>query len=84
MNITYDRLEQIVGKKLNVQIKPPIKKLVTSFMSTQLGDHHQHTQGSPYEWLQIFDDNDEPYLVEGHRIVLYRKECHGPQRLPNV
>ncbi|MBU0732103.1 NUDIX domain-containing protein [Patescibacteria group bacterium] len=83
-NVTKEELEKIAKKKLNFMVKKDGLILASSFEDLNLGDDAQDTEGSPYEWFQIFDEKDHPYRIEGNDVVLYRKECHGKGRIENV
>ncbi len=37
-----------------------------------------------FELLQIFDQNDEPVIVDAGNLVMYRLECHGEYRIPGL
>lgn len=84
MDITKEELEDLVGRSLNFSYKDDGFILATSLKNTTLGDDKQDVEGSGYEWFQIFDHNDEPYMIDGDDLIFYRDECHGEDRIPNV
>jgi isopentenyldiphosphate isomerase len=84
VKFSRERLEEITNRKLNFEVKDNNLILATSLEDTKLGDVVQDVEGSSYEWFQIFDQNDQPYKINGCDTILYRKECHGEDRIRNV
>ncbi len=81
---TRDEFEAHVGKNLNFEVKGDGLMLATSFDETDSLEKKQGKEKKPFEWFQVFDEHDEPIVVDGHELVLYRKECHGPERIQGV
>lgn len=84
MRVSRPQLESITGRHLRFAEKRGGVLLATARHDPEAGDAEQDVEGSPYEWFQIFDRNDEPYLIDGNVTVMYRGECHGRGRIPGV
>ncbi len=84
MNLTQKQLMELTNQHLNFGPKKNNLILATSFDDMDLRERLEGKAKKPYEWFQIFDQNDQPIRVEGNDIVLYRKECHGDNRIKGV
>lgn len=84
MEFTKKQFEEHVGLKLNFQKKENGLILATTYDSPDLWEDLEGKAKKPYEPFQIFDHNDQPIVITGSDAILYRKECHGPDRIMNV
>lgn len=84
MNLTRSELEQLVGKQLNFSIKEDSLILATTYANADLLEKNEGKAKKPYEHFQVFDQNDQPIVIEGNELVLYRKECHGSNRIKGL
>ena len=81
MEITKKKLEKLVGQKLTFAEKENGLILATTYDNPNLREEIEGKAKKPYEHFQVFDKNDQPIIVEGSDLMLYRKECHGPERM---
>lgn len=84
MNVSKEELEKLVGKRLNFAVKENGLILATTYESPNLREELQGKAKKPYEHFQVFDQNDLPVVIDGNELVLYRKECHGQDRIRGV
>jgi isopentenyldiphosphate isomerase len=84
MKLTKTELEQLVGRKLNFNIKDDNLVLATTYKNTNLLEENEDKSKKPYEHFQIFDHNDQPIKIDDNDLIFYRKECHGQDRIKEV
>jgi isopentenyldiphosphate isomerase len=84
MEMTKQEFEKLVRKDLNFAIKEDGLILATTYDNPNLGEELKGKETKPYEHFQVFDQNDQPIIVDGKDLILYRKECHGEKRINGV
>ncbi len=84
MDVTREELEKLVGRKLTFSTKENGLILATTDSNPNLREELEGKAKEPYEHFQIFDQNDQPIVVEGVDLVLYRRECHGQDRIKGI
>jgi len=84
MNLTKQELEQLVGRKLNFSTKENDLILATTYENPNLLEESNGKAKKPYEHFQVFDQNDQPIFIGDDELVLYRKECHGQERIKGL
>jgi isopentenyldiphosphate isomerase len=84
MELTKPELEKMIGKELNFSTKNNGLTLATTLDNPNLREELKGKARKPYEHFQVFDQNDQPIMVDGSNLLLYRKECHGQERIQGL
>ncbi|MGM5488209.1 MAG: NUDIX domain-containing protein, partial [Nanobdellota archaeon] len=83
MDLTQNELQDLVGAELTFGYKGDLL-LATRQNNVNLLEESTGKAKKPYEYFQVFDQNDQPIVVDGLEVVCYRKECHGDDRIQNL
>jgi isopentenyldiphosphate isomerase len=84
MNITKSDLEKLTGTKLNFATKNNGLMLATTYDNINLLEEASGKGKKPYEHFQVFDQNDQPIIINDQELVLYRTQCHGKDRIKGL
>jgi len=84
MQLTRKEFEESVGKELKFKELPGKIILATADNNIDSIDKYDMSVDNGFELFQVFDENNEPYRIDGHIVVVCREECHGSKRLPNL